>query len=232
METREGKVWNTFFMHLSFSTMHLYLTEGGWSLDEVYEYTLRRMRRGDFAYAEEEFLEQAILEWSVMSPEGFSYSAFNNTRLKAPSIFGIYEYDVSEDPKEAGLRVASEICQRTSELNEWTHTPKLQLSDHDDFIQESAGVLDMRIDLLAANTEMPRTAVPMGCIKGLLEWDDAVTSNFEYLLHVQAQPGISEGDYREASHLLHRVSCVRFSLMDRIRNENIHVESDPDLASS
>lgn len=230
METSEGKVWNTLFMHLVGinNTMYVHLGDGGWTLREVCEYTVRRLTRGDIAYESDSDRETALLEWSVVEPEGFAYSAFNDARLKTPAIFGVYEYDESGDRIQAGMEIAERARNWIVEANDWTRSPSISMSDTDDFTIVSQGVLDMRLDLLSASTGVPRTAAPIGTTKGLLDWDDTITQTFEYLLHLQKLPGISEVDYREASHLLHRVSLHRWSLMDRIKREGIHVESDPD----
>lgn len=230
METHEGKAWNTLFMHLVSvsNTMYVHLGDGGWTLDEVREYIIRRLDRGDIRYKNDHDRKLTLLEWSITKPEGFAYTAFNHDRLNAPAIFGVYEYNEGDSPVEAGMGIAERARNWIVEVNEWTNVPSLALSDADDFIKVSQGVLDMRLDLLSASTGVPRTALPIGTTKGLLDWDDAVGETFEYLLHLQRLPGISEADYREASHLLHRVSLHRWSLMDRIKREGIHVESDPD----
>lgn len=231
METREGSAWNIFFMHLvgANNTFYVHPGDGGWTFREVHEYTIRRLRRGDIAYKYEAKQEVALLEWALTEPAGYAFTAFNDARLSTVSVFGIYEYPEGDDRIHAAMDVAERVRTMLIEANDWKHHPSVRLSDHDDFITVSQGVLDMRLDLLAASTGVPRTALPLGTTKGLLAWDDAVTETFEYLLHLQKVPGISEADYREASHLLHRVSLNRWSLMDRIKREGIHVESNPDL---
>jgi hypothetical protein len=102
------------------------------------------------------------------------------------------------------------------------------LADFTEELVVLAGILDMRLDLFATSTGMPRPTASMGAMKRLLEWDDSVGETFEYLLRVQAEPGISNADYVEASHLLHRVSIQRSSLVERVEREKIHIESDPD----
>lgn len=235
METREGKAWGTLFMHLVqvSDTMHLYLGGNGWTLREVHEYTLRRLQRGDIAYTNDRDRENSIMEWSVLDSEmTHAYTAFNDAHLKSASVFGIFEYDKNVDPAEEGMSLARYISEKVAEANNWSTVPKVSLTDWDDFATVEQGVLNMRIDLLAASTGVPRTVLPIGFAKGLLERDDAVMESFEYLLHIQGLPGISEENYREASHLLHRVSTHRWGLMDRIKREGIHVESNPDLKAT
>ncbi|MFE0472487.1 hypothetical protein ACFW2V_12825 [Streptomyces sp. NPDC058947] len=231
VEAREGSVWNIFFMHLvgTNNTFYVHPGDGGWTFREVHEYVLRRLHRGDIAYKDETKREMALLEWAMAEPAGYAFTAFNDARLSTVSAFGIYEYPEGGDRIHAAMDVAERVCTMLVEANDWKQRPSVHRPDHDDFVTVSQGVLDMRLDLLAASTGVPRTALPLGTTQGLLDWDDAVTETFEYLLHLQKMPGISEADYRETSHLLHRVSLNRWSLMDRIKREGIHVESNPDL---
>lgn len=231
MDTHEGKAWNTFFMHLTSvnSTMNMHCGQGGWSLHEVYEYTLRRLQHGDYVFQDEASRQEALDGWRGLVPEGLAYVAYMGGTLSEPCVFGVYEYEKIADPEEEGARVARAVSAEVASQNKWPFSPKVNVVDWDEFTEVSHGVLDMRLDLLAASTGEPRTAAPLGFTRKLLEWDDAVTATFEYLLRVQSLPGITEADHREASHLLHRVSLNRWSLMDRIERDGIHVQSDPDL---
>lgn len=229
--SKEGIVWNTLFMHLVDidNTMYIHLGDGGWTFREVHEYTLRRLRRGDFAYESDADREAALRSWLHMQQHGFFFTAFGDARLKTQAAFGIYEYGENENPQEAGMEVAGRICEQIAKAGNWKHAPKTALSDDDNFAALTQGVLDMRLDLLASSTGVPRTSLPIGTTKGLLEQDDAITETFEYLLGLQKLPGIPEKDYREASYLLYLTSLLRYSLWKRIEREGIHVESDPDL---
>ncbi|GAA3127018.1 hypothetical protein [Streptomyces goshikiensis] len=229
METHEGKAWNTFFMHLTSvnSTMNMYCGQGGWSLHEVYQYTLRRLERGDYRFREDAGRQEALDGWRGLVPEGLAYVAYNSDH--EPCVFGVYEYEKIAAPEEDAARIARLISDEVATQNAWPFSPMVNVADWREFTEVSQGVVDMRLDLLAASTGEPRTAAPIGSTRRLLEWDDAVGDNFEYLLRVQGLPGISEADHREASHLLHRVSVHRRSLMNRIERDGIHVVSDPDL---
>ncbi|WP_327332949.1 hypothetical protein [Streptomyces anulatus] len=230
MDTHEGKAWNTFVMHLTSanSTMNMHCGRGGWSLHEVYQYTLRCMERGDFRFQEEASRRKALAGWRDLVPEGLVFVAYNGY-LSEPCVFGVYEYEKITDPREDCPRIARVVTEEVATQNSWPSPPEVNVADWREFTEVSQSVLDMRLDLLAASTGEPRTATPLGSTMRLLEWDDAVGDNFEYLLRVQSLPGITEADRREASHLLHRISCHRWSLMDRIERDGIHVESDPDL---
>lgn len=230
MYTRNEMLWNTLYMHYvqPNNTMYVHLGDGRWGADEVQEYMARRIHRGDFGFANEEFAQEAYLEWSTSLPETSLSTTFQNAFLKAPCIFGIYSYRDEEVASEAGLRFAEKLRDDLVEANHWTTTPQVKLSEPDEEDKVEPGVLDMRLDLLSASTGRRRTFPPLSNMTKLLEWDDAVGEAFEYLLGIQQLPNISEADYREASHLLHRVSLHRRSLMTRIRRDGIHVESDPD----
>ncbi|MYS32904.1 hypothetical protein K388_07099 [Streptomyces sp. KhCrAH-43] len=231
MDTREGKSWNTFFMHLTSatSTMNMHIGEGGWSLHEVYHYVLRRLERGDYRFREESARLNALAGWRGLVPDGLVFIAYNGD-LHEPCVFGVYEYEKIADPAEDCPRIAQLVSEEVSTQNNWLSPPTARVTDYREFTEVSLGVLDMRLDLLAASTGEPRRAAPIGSTTRLLAWDDAVSENFEYLLRIQSLPGITQADHREASHLLYRLSLHRWSLMDRIERDGIHVESDPDLA--
>lgn len=231
MDTHEGKAWNVFSMHLTSvnSTMNMHCGRGGWTLHEVYQYTLRRLERGDYQFREEAGPREALDAWRDLVPDGLAYVAYNGGYLNEPCVFGVYEYEKIADPEEDGARVAQVVSAQVATQNNWPFLPKVNVVDWSEFTEVEQGVLDMRLDLLAASTGEPRTAAPLGSTRRLLEWDDAVGDTFEYLLRVQSLPGITEADHREASHLLHRVSLHRWSLMDRIKRDGILVVSDPDL---
>ena len=230
MDTHEGKAWNTFFLHLTSvnSTMNMHCGRGGWSLHEVYQYTLRCLERGDTVFQQEASRQEALDGWRGLVPEGLAYVAYMGSRSE-PCVFGVYEYEQIADPEEESARIARAVSDEVAAQNKWAFSPKVNMADWREFTEVSQGVLDMRLDLLAASTGEPHTAAPLGSSRKLLEWDDAVGDNFEYLLRVQSLPGLTEADYREASHLLHRVSLHRQSLLDRIKRDGIHVASDPDL---